>query len=201
MSLLDYRYFYRRNLPHFQPPGATLFVTFRLAGSIPITLLAQWKEEAKYSKQVLATIREPKEHTKQIDLELRRWFGKWDNALDTAKSGPFWLRDTRVADLVVGSFHYFAQQKYDLDTFCVMHNHVHAIFTPLQAEDGKYYALQSIMHSLKRYTALHANRILGRSGGFWQEETFDHVIRDIDELQRIRHYILNNPVKVGLVKQ
>jgi len=39
MNPLDYQYFYRKNLPHFQPPGASLFVTFRLAGSIPVTLL------------------------------------------------------------------------------------------------------------------------------------------------------------------
>ena len=45
MSHFDYKPFYRRNLPHIQPPGATFFVTFHLAGSLPRTVLQQWKTE------------------------------------------------------------------------------------------------------------------------------------------------------------
>ncbi|MFN8488846.1 MAG: transposase [Caldilineaceae bacterium] len=201
MNLLDYRYFYQRNLPHFQPPGATLFITFRLAGSIPVAILAQWKAEAQQVQRRLATIADPKARAEQTDLESRRWFGKWDMALDTAKVGPFWLRNARIAELVAGSLHYWAQQKYSLDTFCIMHNHVHVLLTPLRQANEQYYALQGIMHTIKRYTAREANRILHRSGQFWQEETFDHVVRDADELLRIRQYVVQNPVKAGLVKQ
>lgn len=186
MNLLDYRYFYQRNLPHFQPPGATLFITFRLAGSIPVVILAQWKAEAKQVQRNLVTVADPKERARQTDLELRCWFGKWDRALDTANAGPFWLRDARIAEVLAASLHYWAQQKYSLDTFCIMPNHVHVILTPLEQANEQYYALQRIMHSLKRYTAREANHILGRSGQFWQEETFDHVVRDADELMRIR---------------
>jgi putative transposase len=201
MHPLEYRPFYRRNLPHFQPLGATVFVTFRLIDSIPHVLLMQWKEETKRTQRRLALISDPAERARQTDLELRRWFGKWDKALDTATSGPFWLNDARIAALVADSLHYLAQKKYNLDTFCILHNHVHAIFTPLPSGGNQYYALQGIMHSLKRYTALEANRILGRTGGFWQEETFDHVIHDADEWERIRRYVLNNPIKAGLVNQ
>ena len=45
MPNFDYKPFYRRNLPHIQPPGATLFVTFHLAGSLPRRVLQQWKAE------------------------------------------------------------------------------------------------------------------------------------------------------------
>ncbi|MAU00364.1 MAG: hypothetical protein CL608_24750 [Anaerolineaceae bacterium] len=55
------------------------------------------------------------------------------------------------------------------------------------------------MHSLKRYTAVEANKVLGRQGQFWQHESYDHIVRDEAELQRIRQYVLNNPVKAGLV--
>ena len=41
--------------------------------------------------------------------------------------------------------------------------------------------------------------MLGRNGRFWQEESYDHIIRDEAELNRIRQYILYNPVKAGLV--
>jgi len=40
MSTLEYQISYRRHLPHLQPPGAILFITFRLAGSIPVEV--QW---------------------------------------------------------------------------------------------------------------------------------------------------------------
>ena len=45
MSNFDYKPFYRRNLPHIQPPGATFFVTFHLAGSLPQSILKQWRSE------------------------------------------------------------------------------------------------------------------------------------------------------------
>ena len=57
-----------------------------------------------------------------------------------------------------------------------------------------------IMKSLKGYTAYEANRILGRKGEFWEAESYDHFVRDDAELARIINYVLNNPVKAGLVK-
>jgi len=92
-----------------------------------------------------------------------------------------------------------------------MANHVHVVFTPLeirpsgtddkQTHNMRYHSLASIMHSLKSYTAQKANQILGRSGAFWQHESYDHCIRNPDELHRIIRYVLNNPVKIGLVKE
>ncbi len=61
--------------------------------------------------------------------------------------------------------------------------------------------LESIMHSLKSYTANRANEILGRSGQFWQHESYDHWVRDLDELERIVSYIRGNPVAAGLCEQ
>jgi putative transposase len=56
------------------------------------------------------------------------------------------------------------------------------------------------MHSIRQHTAFEANKVLGRNGRFWQPESHDHVVRDEQELQRIRRYILENPVKAGLVE-
>ena len=57
------------------------------------------------------------------------------------------------------------------------------------------------MQSLKRHTARQANRILGREGAFWQDESYDRVIRDNEEHARIINYVLENPVKAGLVSK
>ena len=200
MNTLEYKPFYRRHLPHIQPPGATLLITFRLAGSIPTEVLQQLLTEAERGKAILNRIPDPQERAQQVYLEQRRLFGKWDAALNTAQSGPFWLRDLRIAALVTESLHYRDGRVYDLDTFCIMPNHVHAVFTPLPKADGTYHAISAIMHSLKRYTARQANLLLGREGSFWQHENYDHVVRDEAEWRRIITYVLNNPVKAGLVQ-
>jgi len=80
-----------------------------------------------------------------------------------------------------------------------MSNHVHLVMTPRRDEHGEYWAMQNILHSLKGYTAGKANRLLGRTGAFWQHESYDHYVRDDDEWRRIRWYVISNPVKAGLV--
>ncbi len=55
------------------------------------------------------------------------------------------------------------------------------------------------MHMLKGYSAHEANGVLKRQGKFWQAESYDHFVRDGAELERIIYYVVNNPVKAGLV--
>lgn len=80
-----------------------------------------------------------------------------------------------------------------------MPNHVYVVLTPLSEEDRDAEGLSSILHTIKRYTAREANRILNRGGAFWQHDSYDHLIRDEGELQRVVDYVLLNPVSAGLV--
>lgn len=178
MSTLEYKMFYRRHLPHIQPPGAILFITFRLAGSIPAEVLQQLRAEAGRVEAILARIPDPQERAERAYLEQHRLFDKWDTALDTAQSGPFWLHDPQIADLVAESLHHRDGKVYDLVIYCIMPNHVHTVYTPLLKEDGTYHAMSAIMHSLKRYTARESNLLLGREGQFGQHENYDHLVRD-----------------------
>lgn len=82
-----------------------------------------------------------------------------------------------------------------------MPNHVHMVFTPLLRTSDEYYSLASIMGSLKGYTAREANALLGRKGQFWQHESYDRAVRDEEECMRIIAYVIENPVKAGLVKE
>lgn len=86
-------------------------------------------------------------------------------------------------------------KEYELLAYCIMPNHVHLVFTVKRNDISLYRILQS----LKRFTAREANKILQRSGAFWQHESYDHVVRNGRALTRIVHYILENPVKAGLV--
>ncbi|MCP4344658.1 MAG: hypothetical protein GY795_03915 [Desulfobacterales bacterium] len=199
MKPLDYRHTYKRNLPHIQTPGATLFVNFRLAGSLPRHVIDKLMQESMDTEKRLCKIADPQKQAEERYLEQKRHFGRWDLALDMNKSGPFRLRKPEVARTVADSMHYLDQRVYDLDTYCIMPNHVHAVFTPLKKDDGTYHALQAIMHSLKRYTSREANKLMNRDGHFWEHENYDHVVRDEAELRRIVQYIFYNPVKAGLV--
>lgn len=200
MRTLQYQRFYRRHLPHIQPPGATLFVTFRLADSIPAEVVQRLRSEAEGSDAALAHIGDPQEREQRAHIEQRRHFDRWDAELDAARSGSLWLSDPQVGDLVAEALHYRDGKVYGLDAYCIMPNHVHVVFTPLPEGADSYYAVSTIMHSLKRHTARQANRVPGRQGTFWQGESYDHVVRDEEELHRIITYVLNNPVKGGLVQ-
>jgi REP element-mobilizing transposase RayT len=103
------------------------------------------------------------------------------------------------------ALHYRDGKEYDLYAYSIMPNHVHLVCKLLESEhmnpsEFKNYPLTTVLKSLKWYTALEANKVLNRTGSaFWQAESYDHVIRDSDELQRIIYYTLQNPVKAGLV--
>jgi REP-associated tyrosine transposase len=177
MSHFDYQPAYRRNLRHLQPPGATFFLTFRLAESLPQEVIRQFKREQQWLAHLARTNPTCHEQVKK-DFE-RTWFAKFELLLDGATVGPVWLSDERVASIVAESLHHRDGKAYRLDAFTIMANHVHAVIKPLPrrpaqdmpvllknvsrtTEDIEYHSLASIMQSLKGYTAFHANQVLGR---------------------------------------
>jgi putative transposase len=198
MSNLAPELIYRRNLPHIQPPGGTFFVTFRLAGSIPADALAMLHAEAERAAAELERIPDSAERAERLYLEERRFFGRWDAVLDQGQ-GPDWLRHQEIAKLVADAMHFLDEKRYELLAYCIMSNHVHVVFTPLAKAAESYYPLAQIMHTTKGYTAGRANRLLGRSGAFWLHESYDHCVRSPAELERIVAYVVNNPVKAGMV--
>jgi len=195
---MSYRIFYRRHLPHYQPPGGTFFVTFSLAGSIPKKVLERLLAERAAAEARLAAIADLIERVRQAYLEEKRWFGRWDAVLDRAESAPRWLEQPEVAEIVVEAMLHRDGKEYTLHAFTLMPTHAHMLFTPLRIGDN-YRMLHVILQTLKGYTALQANRLLGRKGAFWHGESYDHFVRDADEQARIVHYIRQNPVKAGLV--
>lgn len=125
------------------------------------------------------------------------YFGKFDSLLDKAESGPLWLKDERIANIIKNALHFFDEKEYDLITYCIMANHVHVVIK--LRRNG--IPLYRIMQSIKRFTSKEANKILKRTGEtFWQAESYDHLIRNSAELRRVIAYVVNNPVKAGLVK-
>ena len=198
---LSYKFSYHRRLPHIQPEGATFFVTSRLAGSLPVDVVERLHRERNLIDAELAKIADKQERAEKAYLASRRLFGKWDKVLDISDTGIKHLANAQIAKLIMESLHFRDGKVYELIAYCIMPNHIHIVFMPLEESKDKYYSLSKIMHSFKRHTAHEANLILGRAGAFWQHENYDHFIRDDAELERIVKYVLHNPVKAELVKE
>lgn len=191
--------FYHRKLPHYQPAEAIFFVTFRLAGSIPVEIIRRLRENHDLvNKGILGrsdlTEREQRE---LAYAEQKRLFAATDGFLDTNPNAPYWLKEKDVAEIVMESIQYRDGKQYDLHAFTVMPNHVHMMMTLLPDAPVLY----KVMQDLKKFTGLHSNRKLGRNGQFWEDESYDHVVRNNEEFYRILNYILRNPLKAGFVKE
>ena len=163
--------FYKRTLPHWHPPGQDIFLTWRLKDSLPAHL------------QGLATKELPGER-----------FLTLDRALDRADVGPLWLRNPLIASSTLAALQNAHDHRFiQLHAYAIMANHAHILLTPILA-------LKQSMRLIKGAAARQANLQLGRTGNyFWQDESFDHWVRNPAEWQKIRNYIERNPVAAGLV--
>jgi putative transposase len=202
--------FYKRNLPHIQRPGDSFFVTFRLHNSIPYKDLQNLRE--KYEEKEISIRRKSKPDTKQQLQRLQwRYFEKYDELLDKIQQGPLFLANEEIASLVAEQIHRFDGEFYDLIAYCIMSNHLHLLIdTSIQFsgeidaysdELANFTTLDEILKRIKGPTAVYANRMLKRTGQFWQRESFDVYIRNNQHFNRVMAYILQNPVKAGLVKE
>jgi len=166
--------YYERNLPHWHPPAKDIFMTWRLHGSLPASI--QLPNASGASR-----------------TEGER-FRALDRVLDRCRSGPLWLKDDRVAGCVMAALQTGRTHNlFHQHAFVVMANHVHCLLEPIAP-------VSEITKFMKGATARDANKILGRTGQhFWQDESFDHWIRNTSEWTRVRTYIEQNPVTAGLV--
>ena len=180
----------KRHLPHWEQRGATYFVTFRLADSIASDVLTQWREERARWLEVHPQPwdwKTAREYMRRFDEEREQW-------LDQGH-GSCLLRDKRVQKIIVENLNRFDRERYVIDAFVVMPNHVHVIVKPLRSN-----SVTTILHSWKSYTSNRINELLNRKGSVWMSETFDTIVRDSAHLAACREYIQHNPPRAHLPK-
>src|SRR5438105_2081353 len=185
---------YTRSLPHWQQEGATYFVTFRLADSLPKEVYNRWREERDAALRETAQATDLSESERQDHLEkiAREHREKLEHHLDQG-IGECWLRNTEVSAIVENALRHFDGDRYLLGSYVVMPNHVHVLVRPAME-----HKLPDILQSWKSFTAKEANKVLGRTGEFWQAESFDHIVLDEQQLQKVTLYIQENPIKARL---
>ena len=193
---------YRRNLPHIHPENTPIFLTFRLAGSLPKEIMEALIAEREAEKNILK-----KASKKDLYNLHKRHFARYDDWLDRVQNTPRWLEDEKIALIVKEKLHELAKEHFHLFAYCIMPNHVHLLIQSRMMkklpEGGKTskYPIADSMRLLKGSTARICNLKLARKGAFWEHESYDHFIRNERELENVIAYILNNPVKAGLVNE
>jgi type I restriction enzyme R subunit len=178
----------QHRLPHWQQGSVYYFVTWRLADSLPRDKLDRWNDERAVWIRL---------HPQPGDAETEsEYHAKFSTAVDKwldAGDGSCVLRDQDLAGIVSDALRHFDGQRYSMDAFVVMPNHVHALFRLLPPHH-----LESVVQSWKGFSAREINRRLGKQGRLWQPDYWDRLIRNESHWLKCREYIQENPIKARL---
>ena len=180
---------YEQILPHWRQDGATYFVTFRLGDSLPQPRLRELKR-----------IREEWERANPLprsreDLEAmsRTLFDRIEKWLDQG-FGSCVLRKPENAQHLARQIQKSHNNSCEVGCFVLMPNHVHAVVRPLRPKEE---SLEDILRIWKGASAS-LIRTQTKTGGLWQRESFDRIIRDEEHLYRVIQYIGRNPIRAKL---
>ena len=188
------------SLPHWFQPGATYFVTFRTDDSFPRLAADQWRAERL--AWLLRHSIDPKRASWEAALDrlprpLRQEYHRTFTAAYEAQLdrgvGACLLHNPTLAAVVGDAIRHFDGDRYHIDSFVVMPNHVHVLIGLRNDAD-----ILRVCYSWKKFTATEINRRTDRGGRFWQEESFDHLVRSPEQFEYLRGYIAENPRRAGL---
>jgi REP element-mobilizing transposase RayT len=179
-----------RKLPHWRQEGSTYFVTFRLADSLPGSVLQNALRERD---EFLRRQQQPLTPERRQELE-DFYREKLEAELDKGH-GACVLKEEADAVIVERALRHFDGERYWLGYFVVMPNHVHLTVHPIMGHE-----LSDILHSWKTFTARQINKRTSGMGQLWQHESFDHIVREEHELDKFTSYITGNPKRAGLTQ-
>lgn len=194
----------QRRLPHWKVDGAIYWITFRLADSIPREKYEVWKVARDEWAGAF-----PQPWSENIWAEYRSLFGdQWDAWLDEGM-GSCALARIDAREEVKTCLLRFEGVRLGLHAAVIMPTHVHLLLEPLAMKadcDGQdamsdppvFYDLSMILKGIKGASARAVNKVLGTSGTFWLDESFDHIVRSEAQYHHYRKYVAENPIKAGL---
>ncbi|WP_395742527.1 transposase [Prosthecobacter sp.] len=191
----------RGHLPHWDQAGATYFITWRMADSIPKAVWERWRAERDGWLVEHGIDPQRKDWRLQVEeldeterLDFRQFTTRLESEAD-ACHGACVLRQPNLRQILMDALRCFDGQRYMLGDFVVMPNHVHLLVGGMARE-----AMLAQVESWKRWTARQINAALRQRGRFWQDESFDHLVRNEAAFMKFRRYIGENPGKAGLAE-
>lgn len=176
-------------LPHWQQGQVAIFVTFRLADSLPQSWVDSWFA----AREAFMRANPPPWDDLTEAVYHERFADTLDEHLDAAL-GSCALRDPQVAQIVIDRLHHFDGQRYRLGSYVIMPNHVHVLFSLNDTE--------SLSDTLRSWKGV-SSRFIHKQGlstlqPFWQPDYFDRLIRSPEHYETVRAYIRENPAKAKL---
>ncbi len=180
------------NLPHWKQENVWFFITFRLADSIPADVV----EEIKSERELWLKNHPNGKNGNYTKDELKEYYRLFSQRIETllnAGKGSCVLKNESIAKIVAETLQHFNHQRYALDEWVIMPNHVHVLVKPFKDNN-----LSDILHSWKSFSANEINKVLGKKGQLWMHESYDHIVRNENAFHAIRNYIQQNPVKSGI---
>ncbi len=177
----------RGYLPHWDFADSVQAITFRLADSLPYTVVNAWKQEL--NERIASN---NPEHSRKALAELHRRIASYEDA----GHGACLLKTTEHATIVQDQLIKTNGISYKLIDWCIMPNHVHVLVRLLNDSP-----LHAVVKSWKAVSAIEINRIIGRKGTLWMVDYHDRYIRDMDHFYNAKAYIRQNPVKAALCEK
>lgn len=179
---------HRHVLPHWQQAGKLVFVTWRLADSLPQEKLAELREQKR-----LWELKQPKPWSAdeefafhdQFDEQIERWLN--------AGMGSCVLQRPEVRQGLLDTLHHADGKDYDMLSYVVMPNHVHLLFRLRAGAE-----LEKVIQAWKSISSRRIGQTTGQKGEWWQEGYRDRLIRGPEHLERVLNYIRRNPVEAKL---
>ncbi|MDY7005986.1 MAG: transposase [Cyanobacteriota bacterium] len=104
-------------------------------------------------------------------------------------------------EIVLNSFLFFHQQRYQIFSVVIMPDHVHCLIVPFLKKESEYWSIGSILHSIKGYSAKEIPKVMKHIGKVWQDGRHERLITSQKEMIDVWKYIRQNPVKAELVNK
>lgn len=185
-------------LPHFYQGHSTFFITFRLADSLPQSVITELKEKLQIEINNVYETDEAKKKVAIDQLKLQ-YFKQFEHQLDTKPYGECVLKNERIAQILYDKILSYQDVYYDLKCLSIMPNHAHLLISAIQNEGNP--PLDKWLQLIKGGSSFLINKVLNRTGKLWATESFDRYIRNEEHYHNCFYYIINNPVVAGLSSQ
>lgn len=170
-------------LPHWHQDGKIQYITFRLADSIPQQKLTILRELAADFKS-----RNPEPWSAETVKLYRRLISRSTEKMLDNGYGQCILRRPEIREIVEKTIMFKDGTDYRVISYVIMPNHVHLL---LLLAPGRL--THAIMHSIKSYSSSQIKKLHPVTGSVWQRESYDHIVRNLDELEHCIAYIRANP--------
>lgn len=172
-------------MPHWFQAHKTMFITFRLADSLPHHIIEEFLADRAVMREELKVIgnKSRKFYEELMEHKMESWLNNGH--------GNCILGNANVRQIVVGALRHYNFKEYLLHSFIIMPNHLHILLSPLTEKP-----INTVIGRIKGFTSFKIKKLLGIDSEIWQQGMFDRIVRSDDEFKKYVDYIRNNPKNI-----